>query len=189
MASKQFGSGLELQLMTLGIISAGLVQNPLSSIPYVPPTKNDWDILFQPMFDEFFNPPPSVVSCAPPIAVVALIFIDTTGTPSSTSVEQDAPLASNSQQHKKHSLQLPLKKWIFKVKQHEFGGVLKTKARLMSKGYRQEEIIDFEESFAPISRIEAIRIFVANTANKNMTIYQMDVMTTLLNSELRKEVY
>ncbi|GJY51974.1 retrovirus-related pol polyprotein from transposon TNT 1-94 [Tanacetum coccineum] len=62
MASEQFGSGLELQLMTPGTISSRLVQNPSSPTPYVPPTKNDWDILFQPMFDEYFNPPKSAVS-------------------------------------------------------------------------------------------------------------------------------
>nr|GEW26546.1 retrovirus-related Pol polyprotein from transposon TNT 1-94 [Tanacetum cinerariifolium] len=60
MAFKQLGSGPELQLMTLGTISLGLVQNPPSSTPSVPPTKNNWDILFQPMFDEYFNPPSSV---------------------------------------------------------------------------------------------------------------------------------
>nr|GEV53604.1 retrovirus-related Pol polyprotein from transposon TNT 1-94 [Tanacetum cinerariifolium] len=80
-------------------------------------------------------------------------------------------------------------KWIFKVKQDKFGGVLKNKERLVAKGYRQEEGIDFENSFALIARIEAIRIYVANTANKNMTIYQMDVNTAFLNSELHEEVY
>ncbi|GJU71585.1 putative ribonuclease H-like domain-containing protein [Tanacetum coccineum] len=53
----------------------------------------------------------------------------------------------------------------------------------------QEEGIDFEESFAPVARIEAIRIFVANAANKNMTIFQMDVKTAFLNGELKEEVY
>ncbi|GKC24656.1 retrovirus-related pol polyprotein from transposon TNT 1-94 [Tanacetum coccineum] len=62
-------------------------------------------------------------------------------------------------------------------------------ARLVAKGYRQEEGIDFEESFAPVARLEAIRIFVANATNKNMTIYQMDVKTEFLNGELREEVY
>ncbi|GKE73046.1 retrovirus-related pol polyprotein from transposon TNT 1-94 [Tanacetum coccineum] len=55
-------------------------------------------------------------------------------------------------------------KWIYKVKLDEYGDVLKNKARLVAKGYRQEEGIDFEESFAPIARIEAIRIFIANAA-------------------------
>ncbi|GJY78808.1 retrovirus-related pol polyprotein from transposon TNT 1-94 [Tanacetum coccineum] len=80
-------------------------------------------------------------------------------------------------------------KWIYKVKTDEFGGVLKNKARLVAQGFRQEEGIDFEESFAPVARIEAIRIFVANVAHKNMTIYQMDVKTAFLNGELKEEVY
>ncbi|GJV63317.1 retrovirus-related pol polyprotein from transposon TNT 1-94 [Tanacetum coccineum] len=59
-------------------------------------------------------------------------------------------------------------KWIYKVKTDEFGGVLNNKARLVAQGFRQEEGINFEESFVPVARIEAIRIFVANAANKNM---------------------
>ncbi|GKA25342.1 retrovirus-related pol polyprotein from transposon TNT 1-94 [Tanacetum coccineum] len=80
-------------------------------------------------------------------------------------------------------------KWIYKVKTDEFGGVLKNKARLVAQGFRQEEGIYFEESFAPVARIEAVRIFVANAAHKNMTIYQMDVKTAFLNDELKEEVY
>ncbi|GKG17300.1 retrovirus-related pol polyprotein from transposon TNT 1-94, partial [Tanacetum coccineum] len=56
-------------------------------------------------------------------------------------------------------------------------------------GYCQEERLDFKESFAPVASIEAIRIFLANAANKNMTIYQMNVKTTFLNGELREVVY
>ncbi|GKE99286.1 retrovirus-related pol polyprotein from transposon TNT 1-94, partial [Tanacetum coccineum] len=80
-------------------------------------------------------------------------------------------------------------KWIYKVKTNEFGGVLKNIARLVAQGFRQEEGIDFMESFTPIARIESICIFVANAANKNMTIFHMDVKTTFLNGELKKEVY
>nr|GEX79704.1 retrovirus-related Pol polyprotein from transposon TNT 1-94 [Tanacetum cinerariifolium] len=80
-------------------------------------------------------------------------------------------------------------KWIYKVKLDEYGDVLKNKARLVAKGYRQEEGIDFKESFTPVARIEAIRIFIANAASKNMTVYQMDVKTTFLNGELNEEVY
>ncbi|GKA32785.1 retrovirus-related pol polyprotein from transposon TNT 1-94 [Tanacetum coccineum] len=80
-------------------------------------------------------------------------------------------------------------KWIYKVKLDEYSDVLKNKARLVAKGYRQEEGIDFEEYFSPVARIEAIRIFIANAASKNMTIYQMDVKTTFLNGELKEEVY
>nr|GEU30262.1 retrovirus-related Pol polyprotein from transposon TNT 1-94 [Tanacetum cinerariifolium] len=80
-------------------------------------------------------------------------------------------------------------KWIYKVKLDEYGDVLKNKACLVAKGYQQEEGIDFEESFALVARIEAIRIFIANAASRNMTIYQMDVKTAFLNGELKEEVY
>ncbi|GKD91431.1 retrovirus-related pol polyprotein from transposon TNT 1-94, partial [Tanacetum coccineum] len=84
---------------------------------------------------------------------------------------------------------IPIEPTSYRVKQDEFGGVLKNKARLVAKGYRHEEGIDFEESFAPVTRIEAIRIFVPNAAYKNITVYQMDVKTAFLNGELREEVY
>ncbi|GKG33222.1 retrovirus-related pol polyprotein from transposon TNT 1-94, partial [Tanacetum coccineum] len=77
-------------------------------------------------------------------------------------------------------------KWIYKVKTDEFGGVLKNKARLVAQGFRQEEGIDFKESFMPVAKIEAIRIFVANATNKNMTIFQMDVKTKFLNGKLKE---
>ncbi|GJZ92417.1 retrovirus-related pol polyprotein from transposon TNT 1-94 [Tanacetum coccineum] len=80
-------------------------------------------------------------------------------------------------------------KWIYKVKLNEYSDVLKNKARLVAKVYQQQEDIDFEESFAPVARIEAIRIFIANVASKNITIYQIDVKTTFLNGELKEEVY
>nr|GFA87144.1 hypothetical protein [Tanacetum cinerariifolium] len=79
--------------------------------------------------------------------------------------------------------------YIYKVKLDEYDDVLKNKARLVAKGYRQEEGIDFEESFAPVARIKAIRIFITNATSKNMTIYQMDVKTAFLNGELKEEVY
>nr|GEU80073.1 retrovirus-related Pol polyprotein from transposon TNT 1-94 [Tanacetum cinerariifolium] len=80
-------------------------------------------------------------------------------------------------------------KWIYKFKLDEYGDVLKNKARLVAKGYRQEEGINFEESFAPVAYIEVIIILIANAASKNMTIYQMNVKTTFLNGELKEEVY
>ena len=83
---------------------------------------------------------------------------------------------------------IPLK-WIFKIKLDEYGEILKNKARLVVKGYRQEAGIDFEESFAPVARLEAIRLFIAHTASRNMLIFQMDVKTALLNGELKEEVY
>nr|GEY07570.1 retrovirus-related Pol polyprotein from transposon TNT 1-94 [Tanacetum cinerariifolium] len=79
--------------------------------------------------------------------------------------------------------------WIYKVKLDEHGDVLKNKARLVAKGYRQEEGIEFEESFAPVARIEEIRIFIANATSRNMNVYQMDVKTDFLNGELKEKVY
>ncbi|GJV73582.1 retrovirus-related pol polyprotein from transposon TNT 1-94 [Tanacetum coccineum] len=166
------------------------------------------------MFDEYFNPPPSIVS--PVRVATAPRPAYPTGSPSSTSIDQAAPSANtsstihetqspviskgrNSRIRKTKSLGISTLfpdfvtliklKWIFKVKKDEFGGVLKNKARLVAKGYCQEEGIDFEESFAPVARIEAIRIFIENATNKNMTIYQMDVKLAFLNGELREVVY
>ncbi|GJS24366.1 retrovirus-related pol polyprotein from transposon TNT 1-94 [Tanacetum coccineum] len=76
-----------------------------------------------------------------------------------------------------------------RLKLDELGGILKNKARLVARGYRQEEGIDFEESFAPVARLEAIRIFLAFVAHMNMVVYQMDVKTAFLNGNLREEVY
>nr|GEZ80848.1 retrovirus-related Pol polyprotein from transposon TNT 1-94 [Tanacetum cinerariifolium] len=80
-------------------------------------------------------------------------------------------------------------KWIYKVKLDELGGILKNKARLVARGYCQEEGIDFEESFAPVARLEAIRIFLAYTAHKIMVVYPMDAKTAFLNGNLREDVY
>ncbi|GJV19998.1 retrovirus-related pol polyprotein from transposon TNT 1-94 [Tanacetum coccineum] len=80
-------------------------------------------------------------------------------------------------------------KWIYKVKLDKLGGILKNKAQLVAHGYRQEEGIDFEESFAPVARLQAIRIFLAFAAHMNMVVYQMDMKTAFLNGNLREEVY
>nr|GEX58386.1 hypothetical protein [Tanacetum cinerariifolium] len=80
-------------------------------------------------------------------------------------------------------------KWIYKVKLDEYGDVLKNKAWLVAKGYCQEKSINFKESFAPVLRIEAVRLFISNVVSKNMIIYQMDVKTAFLNGELKEEVY
>nr|GFB95645.1 retrovirus-related Pol polyprotein from transposon TNT 1-94 [Tanacetum cinerariifolium] len=110
MASEQSSSGPALNDMTPGTISSGLVQKSSSSVSYVPPSRNDWDLLFQPMFDELLNPPLSVVNQA---AEVILLLL----------------------------------------------------------------------------KLEAIRIFLAYAAHKNMVVYQMDVKTAFLNGNLREEVY
>ncbi|GJS14577.1 retrovirus-related pol polyprotein from transposon TNT 1-94 [Tanacetum coccineum] len=80
-------------------------------------------------------------------------------------------------------------KWLWKNNKDEDQTVIRNKARLVAKGYAQEEGIDFEESFVPVARLEAVRIFVAHTTHKSFPIYQMDVKTTFLNGLLKEEVY
>nr|GEU31762.1 Gag-Pol polyprotein [Tanacetum cinerariifolium] len=80
-------------------------------------------------------------------------------------------------------------KCLEKNKKDEDQTVIRNKARLVAKGYAQEEGIDFEETFAPVARLEAVRIFIAYVAHKSFPIYQMDVKTAFLNCPLKEEVY
>ncbi|GJS49017.1 retrovirus-related pol polyprotein from transposon TNT 1-94 [Tanacetum coccineum] len=80
-------------------------------------------------------------------------------------------------------------KWIWKNNTNAENMVIRNKSRLVAKGYGQEEEIDFEESFAPVARLEAVRIFVAYAAHKNFPIYQMDVKMVFLNGLLKEEVF
>ncbi|GKA52164.1 retrovirus-related pol polyprotein from transposon TNT 1-94 [Tanacetum coccineum] len=252
---------------------------------FVPPSRHEWDLVFQLVFDEFFSPPASVASLVP--VEEALAPVESTDSPSSTIVDQDAPSSKTiseessssdvisttvhsdapisehlSKWTKDHPLQniigdpsrpvstrlqlheqvllcyydafltsiepktykdalthscwikamqeelhefehlevwelvpRPDKvmvitlKWIYKVKLDELGGILQNKARLVARGYRQEEGINFEESFAPVVRLEDVRIFLVFAAHMNMIVYQMDVKTAFLNGILREEVY
>ncbi|GJZ11471.1 retrovirus-related pol polyprotein from transposon TNT 1-94 [Tanacetum coccineum] len=79
-------------------------------------------------------------------------------------------------------------KWLFKNKHDEENTVIRNKTRLVVRGYRQEEGIDFEESFAPVARMEAIRIFLAYAAHKSFIVFQMDVKTAFLHGSLKKDV-
>ncbi|GKE90768.1 retrovirus-related pol polyprotein from transposon TNT 1-94, partial [Tanacetum coccineum] len=211
----------------------GIVPNPVFVAPYVPPINKELEILFQPMFDEYLDPPRGPISYAPAVSVP----INSADTPSSTTIDQDTPSLSHSpssstlQSLSLHqgvtaestirednpfahvnndsfinlfaldykpprverpfssttAVQVPVisavtEDYWFQAMQDEiyefdrlqldeYGDVLKNKVRLVAKVYRQEEGINFEESFAPVARIEAIRIFIANAASKNMTIY------------------
>nr|GEZ80794.1 retrovirus-related Pol polyprotein from transposon TNT 1-94 [Tanacetum cinerariifolium] len=287
-------SGPALHEMTPATISSGLVPNPTSLPPFVPPSRTDWDMLFQPLFDELLTPPPNVDN--PTSKVIALIakvvapkpapstddnhdldvahmnndlffgllilevFFDQSSSTNSihTVVLPDHQLSENNRKWTKDhplenrigqlarpvSTRLQLHeqalfccydaflmfvepktykdaltqscwikamqeelnefeflevwelvprpdkvivitlKWIYKVKLDELGGILKNKARLVACDYRKEEGIDFEESFAPVVRLEAIRIFLAFAAHMNMVIYEMDVKTGFLNGNL-----
>nr|GEW27088.1 retrovirus-related Pol polyprotein from transposon TNT 1-94 [Tanacetum cinerariifolium] len=143
--------------------------------------------------------------------------VESTGSPFSTIVDQDAPSPSKTQttsetqppvipnnvEEDNHDIEVVhmgndpffdkvmviTLKWIYKVNLDELGGILKNKVHLVARGYRQEEGINFEESFAPVARLEAIRIFLAYAAHKNMVVYQMDAKTVFFNGNLREEVY
>nr|GEZ35464.1 hypothetical protein [Tanacetum cinerariifolium] len=82
-----------------------------------------------------------------------------------------------------------LTKRLFKNKHDKEQTVIRNKSRLVVRGYRQEEGIDFEESFAPVARMEAIRIFLAYVAHKSFTVFQIDVKTTFLHGSLKEDVY
>nr|GFB06717.1 hypothetical protein [Tanacetum cinerariifolium] len=80
-------------------------------------------------------------------------------------------------------------KWLWKNKRDEENTVIQNKSRLVAKGYAQKEGVDFEESFTPVARLEAIRLFIAYAAHKSFTIYQMDIKTTFLYGPLKEKVY
>ena len=80
-------------------------------------------------------------------------------------------------------------KWIYKNKTDKDGNIIRNKARLVVKGYSQQEGIDYEETFAPVARLEAVRIFLAYAAHKDFDVYQMDVKCAFLNGELEETVY
>nr|GEW41201.1 uncharacterized mitochondrial protein AtMg00810-like [Tanacetum cinerariifolium] len=204
--------------MTPVTSSSRLVPNTISQQPCIPLNIDDWDHLFQPMFDEYFTSPSIVVSPVQEAAASRAVVL--AESPVSTSIDQDAPSIStlltqeqdqslNISQGFKESPKTPIfhndplnespheestsQGSSSNVRQthtpfehlDEFGEVLKNKARIVAQGFRQEEGIDFEESFAPVARIEAIHIFVINSAHKNMTIFQMDFKTRFLNGELK----
>jgi len=80
-------------------------------------------------------------------------------------------------------------KWVFKNKLDEFGIVTRNKVRLVVQGYIQEEGIDYEKTFAPVARIEAIHILVAFTAHMEIKLYPMDLKSAFLNGYRKEEVY
>ncbi|CAM8988636.1 unnamed protein product [Rhodiola kirilowii] len=80
-------------------------------------------------------------------------------------------------------------RWIFRNKRDEKGAVVRNKARLVVKGYNQQEGIDYDETFAPVARLEAIRLLIAYSVQFGFKLHQMDVKTAFLNGNLKEEVY
>ena len=80
-------------------------------------------------------------------------------------------------------------RWVFRNKLDEYGTLVRNKARLVVKGYNQQEGIDYNETFAPVARLEAIRLLIAYAAHKKIKLFQMDVKTAFLNGYLQEEVF
>ena len=80
-------------------------------------------------------------------------------------------------------------KWFFKNKVNDSRTIIRNKSILVAKGYNQIEGIDFEETFAPVARLEAIRVLLAFACFKNFKIYQMDVKSVFLNWVIKEDVY
>ncbi|KAI3493588.1 hypothetical protein L1887_40790 [Cichorium endivia] len=80
-------------------------------------------------------------------------------------------------------------KWVFRNKLDDMGTVVRNKARLVAKGYSQTEGLDYDETYAPVARLEAIRIFLAYAAHKNIIVHQMDVKSAFLQGDLQETVY
>nr|GEY56446.1 retrovirus-related Pol polyprotein from transposon TNT 1-94 [Tanacetum cinerariifolium] len=219
-----------------GQISLGLVPNPVPASPYVPPTNKDLEILFQPMFNEYLEPPRVERPVHSAKAVQAPVNL--ASTPSSTTIDQDTPspnISPSSSALQSYSLHQGVVTDPTYMEDHLVAPIDNIPSSVLSKvepknfksaitedcwfQAMQDEIhesdqlqvwelvpqpacvmiialkwiykegIDFEESFAPVAHIEAIRIFIANAASKNMTIYQVNVKKAFLNDELKEEVY
>jgi hypothetical protein len=80
-------------------------------------------------------------------------------------------------------------KWVFKVKRDEHGAVSKHKARLVVKGYRQRQGIDYDEVFAPVVRLDSVRLLIALAAHEGWEVHHLDVKSAFLNGDLEEEVY
>ncbi|GJS97866.1 retrovirus-related pol polyprotein from transposon TNT 1-94 [Tanacetum coccineum] len=188
LASEHSSSGPALHEMTPATISSGLVPNPPPSTPFVPPLIT-----------------PEVI--APTADVVALEPAASTGSPFSTTVDQDAPSPSNSQTTPKtqspiipndveedyHDIEIEAMQE--ELNEFEHLGVWELVPRpdkvmvITLKWIYKVKLDKLGESFAPVARLEAIRIFLAFATHMNMVVYQMDVKTAFLNGNMREEVY
>nr|GEX18237.1 integrase, catalytic region, zinc finger, CCHC-type, peptidase aspartic, catalytic [Tanacetum cinerariifolium] len=195
-------------------------QDVYSSADADVPSQQELDMLFSPLYDEFFNtgsnPLTNIQSTSVPSTYTnvnaeednndqakeentcqmmnyqSFLYIDTRNHPleqvrgnPSRPVQTRRQLATDPEMCM-YALTL---KWLWKNKKDEDQTVIRNKARLVAKGYAQEEGIDFEESFAPVARLEAVWIFIPYATHKSFPIFQMDVKTAFLNGLLKEELY
>nr|GEW98098.1 retrovirus-related Pol polyprotein from transposon TNT 1-94 [Tanacetum cinerariifolium] len=166
------------------------------------PSQQELDLLFSHLYDEFFNagsnpqdkqPSTNIPSTSAPSTHTNVLAEETTMIKQKKENNykmMNLPIFFVLQHKKKLSLpHTTLLKWLWKNKKDEDQTVIRNKVRLVAKGYAQEEGIDFEESFALVACLEAVRIFIAYVTHKSFPIYQMDMKTTFLNCSLKEEVY
>nr|GEX02972.1 retrovirus-related Pol polyprotein from transposon TNT 1-94 [Tanacetum cinerariifolium] len=165
---------------------------------------NELDLLFSPMFDELLNGSSMVVSKSSDVSaadapnqlkthakneqVANDEFINIFSTP----IQDQGETSNRHSVRTRRQLESNAKMCMFaltKNKRDEENTVIRNKSCLVAKGYAQKEGVDFEESFAPVARLEAVRLFIAYVTHKSFTIYQMDVKTTFLYGPLKEQVY
>nr|GEZ22916.1 hypothetical protein [Tanacetum cinerariifolium] len=201
MASEHSSLEPALHEMTLATICSGLVPNLPPSTSFVPPSRTDWDLLFQPLFDEFLTPSPSVdiptlAFIAPIAEVVAPKPVESTDSLSSTTVDQDAPSASNSQTSPK--TQSPIISNDVEEENHDLDVVhmnndpfslIPIPKTIMNLLLWMSFPLLCTLLLPTQNILDAIRNFLTFSAHMNMIVYQMDVKTAFLNGILREEVY
>nr|GEX82330.1 putative ribonuclease H-like domain-containing protein [Tanacetum cinerariifolium] len=204
--------GLECQRTVLNHISLSpdpQCQDNVTQADRTVTTSNEMDLLFSPMFDELLNGSSKVVSKPSAVTIADahnqrqqqnITLLNNQTTPDSTcQVHTQAPtVTSNENIHQAEMIvenahvendELINIFCTLKNKRDEENTVIRNKSHLVAKGYAQKEGVDFEEPFAPVARLEAVRLFIAYATHKSFTVYQMDVKTTLLYGPLKKEVY
>nr|GEV14501.1 copia protein [Tanacetum cinerariifolium] len=188
-----------------------------SAEPMNTPSEEDLDNLFGPMFEEYFGKKSSdtPINFA---AQLTQLHEDLPSISSINIEEHEAPPIETTSDEQTSPISLPEADELHQEDSANFDGnsqfvsynptsyeaiessstalepsnvqnLYQNKTRLVAKGYRQEEGIDFEESFAPVARLEAVQIFIAYAAHKNITIFQMEVKTAFLNGPLKEKVY
>nr|GEV46887.1 hypothetical protein [Tanacetum cinerariifolium] len=187
-----------LQSMTSRQISSGLdLTYAPSTITSQQPNERELDLLFEAMYDNYIGGEPSSTQRTV-MATQAQQVLNTIEPKNVKEAMTDPAWIKSMQEELLQFKRLdvwvlvpapdnitPLTlKWLLKNKHDEEQTIIRNKSRLVVKGYRQEEGIDFEESFTPIARMEAIRIFLAYAAHKSFTVFQMDVKTAFLHVQV-----
>ncbi|GKE05426.1 retrovirus-related pol polyprotein from transposon TNT 1-94, partial [Tanacetum coccineum] len=185
MAFEQSSSKPGPQSMTSGQISSRLdLTYAPSTITTQNPTEGELDLLFEAMYDDYIGGQPSSAPRTAPDAQAPQALRTPTAT---TTTADTAPTPTNSSSQATNCPNSSQD--VDSLIHDEENTVIRNKSRLVVRGYRQEEGIDFEESFAPVARMEAIRIFLAYAAHKSFTVFQMDVKTAFLHGTLKEDVY